>query len=346
MKKTIKLVAVVATASLAFGFAPVATAATATKACLALDTGGVDDKSFNASAWAGAKAAAKKNSSVTTPQPLGAASSADYAPNIKKLVDAKCDIIIGVGFAINDAIVAAAKANPTVKFAIVDQDGLSDGKPLANLKPLQFATNESSFQAGYLAAAVSKTGKVATYGGLPFPSVTIFMDGFAKGVAHYNKIKGKNVQVLGWDIKTQEGTMVGGFGDSAKALQISKNFEQQGADIILPVAGGLAGATAANSIASKKSYVIWVDTDGFVSANSYRKVLLTSVMKRVDLSVQNVILDVATDKFSSKGYLGTFANKGTQLAPYHDLTSVVPSALRLEVRKLGIDIMNGKISVK
>ena len=77
MKKTIKLVAVFATASLAFGFAPVATAATATKACLALDTGGVDDKSFNASAWAGAKAAAKKNSSVTTPQPLGAASSAD-----------------------------------------------------------------------------------------------------------------------------------------------------------------------------------------------------------------------------------------------------------------------------
>jgi basic membrane protein A and related proteins len=328
LKKTIKLVAVFATASLAFGFAPVATAATATKACLALDTGGVDDKSFNASAWAGAQAAVKKNSSVTAPMPLGAASSADYAPNIKKLVDADCDIIVGVGFAINDAIVAAAKANPTVKFAIVDQDGKSDGKPLANLKPLEFATNESSFQAGYLAAGVSKTGKVATYGGLPFPSVTIFMDGFAKGVAHYNKIKGKDVQVLGWDIKTQEGTMVGGFGDSAKALQISKNFEQQGADVILPVAGGLAGATAANSIASKKSYVIWVDTDGFVSANSYRKVLLTSVMKRVDLSVQNVILDVANNKFSSKGYMGTFANQGTKLAPYHDLIRVVPSALR------------------
>ena len=346
MKKTIKLVAVFATASLAFGFAPAATAATATKACLALDTGGVDDKSFNASAWAGAQAAVKKNSSITAPQPLGAASSADYAPNIKKLVDANCDIIVGVGFAINDAIVAAAKANPTVKFAIVDQNGLSDGKPLANLKPLEFATNESSFQAGYLAAGVSKTGKVATYGGLPFPSVTIFMDGFAKGVAHYNKIKGKNVQVLGWDIKTQEGTMVGGFGDMAKALQISKNFEQQGADIILPVAGGLGGATAANGIASKKSYTIWVDTDGFVSANSYRKVLLTSVMKRVDLAVQNVILDVANNKFSSKGYMGTFANQGTKLAPYHDLIRVVPASLRAEVIKLGTDIKNGKVSVK
>ena len=140
--------------------------------------------------------------------------------------------------------------------------------------------------------------------------------------------------------------MVGGFGDSAKALQISKNFEQQGADIILPVAGGLGGATAANSIASKKSYTIWVDTDGFVSANSYRKVLLTSVMKRVDLAVQNVILDVAADKFSSKGYLGTFANKGTQLAPYHDLIRLVPSSLRKEVTALRTGIISGKISVK
>jgi basic membrane protein A len=69
-------------------------------------------------------------------------------------------------------------------------------------------------------------------------------------------------------------------------------------------------------------------------------------MKRVDLAVQNVILDVANNKFSSKGYMGTFANQGTKLAPYHDLIRVVPSALRQEVVKLGTDIKNGKISVK
>jgi basic membrane protein A len=69
-------------------------------------------------------------------------------------------------------------------------------------------------------------------------------------------------------------------------------------------------------------------------------------MKRVDLSVQNVILDVANNKFSSKGYMGTFANKGTQLAPYHDLIRVVPASLRAEVTKLGTDIKNGKVSVK
>ncbi len=353
LKKTIKLVAVFAAATLAFGVAPAATAANATKACLALDTGGVDDKSFNASAWKGANDAKKANSNITVKY-LAATSDADYAPNIKKLVDEKCDIIVGVGFLINGAIVDAAKANPSVKFAIVDQDGedhgadgsVYPGKKFSNLKPLQFSTNESAFQAGYLAAGVSKTGKVATYGGLNIPPVTIFMDGFAKGVAYYNKVKGKSVTVLGWDTAKADGTFVGGFSDSAKALQISKNFEQQGADVIFPVAGGLGGATAANSIASKKSVVIWVDSDGFVAAPQYRKVLLTSVVKGVDISVKSVIVDTANGKFSSTGYNGNLKNGGTKLAPYHDLIRMVPTALRNEVSKLGTSIANGKVSVK
>ena len=159
MKKTIRIVAVLAAASLAVVGAVTPASASTTKACLALDTGGVDDKSFNASAWAGAQAAAKSNSSVTVKY-LAATSDADYAPNIKKLVDEKCNIIVGVGFLINGAIVAAAKANPTVNFAIVDQDGedhgadgsVYPGTKFKNLKPLQFNTNESAFQAGYLAA--------------------------------------------------------------------------------------------------------------------------------------------------------------------------------------------------
>jgi len=347
LKKTIKFVAVFAAAALAFGVsAPAANSASAVKACIALDTGGVDDKSFNALAWKGASVDAKKANSGVTAKYLAAATDADYAPNIKKFVDEKCDIIIGVGFLINEAIVAAAKANPTVKFAIVDQDGLSDGKPLANLKSIQYSTDAPSFQAGYLAAGVSKTGKVATYGGLPFATVTIFMDGFAKGVAHYNKVKGKKVEVLGWDTAKKDGTFVGGFSDSAKALQISKNFEQQGADVIFPVAGGLAGSTASNSITSKKSVVIWVDADGFISAPQYRKVLLTSVIKRVDLGVSSTIAEVGAGKFTNAAYLGTAKNGGVGLAPYHDLIRKVPAALRSDVSKLGNDLRSGKVTVK
>lgn len=337
--------AVFSAAALAFGVSTPAAHAAEVKACLALDTGGVDDKSFNALAWKGASVDAKKANKDVTAKYLSAASDADYAPNIKKLVDEKCSIIIGVGFAINEAIVTAAKANPTVHFAIVDQDGLSGGKAVANLKSIQYVTDAPSFQAGYLAAGFSKTGKVATYGGLAFPTVTTFMDGFAKGVAHYNKVKSKKVEVLGWDTAKKDGTFVGGFSDSAKALQISKNFEQQGADVIFPVAGGLGGATAGNSLTSKKSVIIWVDSDGFIAAPKYRKVLLTSVLKGVDRGVAAAIAEEAAGKFSNTAYLGTMKNGGASLAPYHDLIRMVPKALRSEVSKLGADLRNGKVKV-
>lgn len=352
LKKSLRYGAVLAASTLAFGIsvAPAAPAATPVKACLALDTGGVDDKSFNAAAWRGAQSVASK---TVTVKYLAAQSDADYAPNIKKLVDENCTIVIGVGFLINSAIVDAAKANPGTKFAIVDQDGMDHGPngdqypgtALANLKGLQFATNQSAFQAGYLAAGYSKTGKVATYGGLNIPPVTIFMDGFVKGVAYYNKVKGKKVVALGWDTVKKDGTFVGGFSDQAKALQISKNFEQQGADVIFPVAGGLGGATAGQSMTSKKSVTIWVDSDGFVQAPQYKSVLLTSVVKGVDTSVAAVIKGVARGKFTNTSYMGTLANRGTHLAPYHLFARLIPGQLQNEVRKLGLDIKSGKVKV-
>jgi basic membrane protein A len=353
LKKTTKIVAALAAATLAFAFAPAATAAVTTKACIALDTGGVDDKSFNASSWAGAQAAAKANSSISV-EYLPAASSADYKVNIKKFVDNKCNVIVGVGFAISGAIVESAKANPTIKYAVVDDEALDHGadgsiwpgSKVANVKGLTFATNESAFLAGYVAAGVTKTGKVATYGGAPYPTVTIFMDGFAKGVAYYNKLKGKKVEVLGWDPVKQTGEFIGDFANTAKALQTSKNFEQAGADIILPVAGGLGAVTAQNSIASKKSKVIWVDTDGFVSANKYRSVLLTSVQKGLGESVKSVINDVAAGKFTNSPYVGTLKNGGTKIAPFHDLIRVVPTTVRSEVAKLATAVANGKVSAK
>ena len=352
LKKSLRYGAVIAASTLAFGItvAPAAPAATTVKACLALDTGGVDDKSFNAAAWRGAQSTASK---TVTVKYLAAQSDADYAPNIKKLVDEKCTVIVGVGFLIFSAIVDAAKANPGTKFAIVDEDGLDHGPNgdqypgtvIPNLKGLQFATNQTAFQAGYLAAGFSKTGKVATYGGMNIPPVTIFMDGFAKGVAYYNQVKGKKVIVYGWDTVKKDGTFVGTFTDQAKALQISKNFEQQGADVIFPVAGGLGGATAGESMTGHKSVTIWVDSDGFVQAPQYRSVLLTSVVKGVDTSVAGVIKDVAKGKFTSTSYLGTLANRGTYLAPYHDLAKKVPAKLQNEVRQLGIDIKLGKVKV-
>ena len=146
MKKS-KLVAILAATTVAASLTlvPAATAATKTKACLALDTGGVDDKSFNAASWAGAQKIAKANKNVKVSY-LPAASGAEYAPNIKKFVDQKCNVIIGVGFAIAGAIISSAKANPKIKYAIVDDSGLEPNADytaftaIANVKGLTFRT--------------------------------------------------------------------------------------------------------------------------------------------------------------------------------------------------------------
>ena len=336
MKRSTRLIAVAVVASLSVLGVVAPASANTTKACLALDTGGVDDKSFNASAWAGAQSAANKS---TTVKYLVAQSDADYAPNIKKLVDEGCDIVIGVGFLIAGALADAAKLYPKTNFAIVDGGGAGT----ANHKGLLFASKESSFLAGYLAASYSKTGVVATYGGMNFAAVTDFMDGYAKGVAYYNERNKKNVKVLGWDTAKQDGTFVGNFSDQTKALQISKQFELQKADVIFPVAGGLGGATAQNSMTSKQSVVIWVDSDGVIAAPQYKSVILTSVLKGVGLSVAQVIRDQRQGKFTSTSYLGTLKNKGIGLAPFYDYDSKISSKVKRELRLIGTRIVNGSI---
>ena len=347
LKKPLKLMAVVASLTLIAGVAVAPSAQAAkVKLCLALDTGGVDDRSFNEGAWKGAQA-----SLVSTAEYLPASSSADFAPNIKKFVDKGCELIVGVGFAISAEIVKSAKANPKIKYAVVDDAGQDCDanwvcKDVPNVKGLTFQTDEAAFMAGYLAAGMTKTGKVATYGGAPYPTVTIFMDGFARGVAHYNKLKGKSVQVLGWDpAKPASGTFVGNFSDQAKALTISKGFEQQGADIILPVGGILGASYAAESEKTKKSLTIWVDSDAYNTLTAGKSIILSTVVKEIGASIKSVAKDVADKKFTASKYVGTLKNKGVSLAPYHDLSGRVPGTLKNEIRAIRDSIIAGKLKV-
>src|SRR5699024_7623900 len=122
-------------------------------------------------------------------------------------------------------------------------------KPIENVKPIVFNTAEAAFQAGYLAAGMTESGKVATFGGVKIPTVTIFMDGYWQGVQYYNKENGADVKVLGWNQKSQNGSFTGDFTDQSKGKTLTENFIRQGADIVMPVAGpvGLGAAAAAKS---------------------------------------------------------------------------------------------------
>jgi basic membrane protein A len=317
-------------------------AASSYKACMVTDTGGIDDKSFNASAWKGmqdAQSAGKATVSYVT-----STSENDYAPNINALISKKCQLVVTVGGLMGDATKAAAQKAPDQKLAIVDA---SYDPPLANVFGMTFNTAQGAFMGGYLAAGMSKSGTVATYGGLQIAPVTIYMDGFQEGVEYYNQQKSKSVKVLGWDETTQKGTFAGSFTDQNKGKQIANNFIQQGADVIFPVAGGVGLGTAAAAEATNgKVNLIWVDFDGCENAAQYCKLFLSTVLKNIPAIVTKTVEDAAAGNFKSGAYVGNLQNDGTGLAPYHDMDSKVPAALKSELEQIKADIISGKITIK
>jgi basic membrane protein A and related proteins len=313
---------------------------------MVLDTGGVDDHSFNQSSWQGLQDANKANPNIKVSY-VASNTQNDYTPNLNAEVAKGCSTIIAVGGLMNDAVKAAAAANPKQQFAEID-----DSSTGANVYGMQFNTAQGGFLGGYLAASVSKTGVVATYGGLNIPPVTIYMDGFWEGVQYFNKVKGKKVKVLGWDETNQKGgtfdpSTSNPFGDTAGGQSISKAFISQGADVIFPVAGGtgLGSAIAAKASGGKVS-VIWVDTDGCVSDAADCSVFLTSVVKGLAGAVTTYANDFAAGKSLGGGsYIGTLANNGTGLAPFHNFDSKVPASVKTELDGIKADIISGKIAI-
>jgi basic membrane protein A len=327
-----------------------ATSSAKFKGCMVTDTGGIDDKSFNQSSWQGMQAAAATDPSKITVTYLPSTTSADYASNISTFIQQKCGIIVTVGFLMADATEAAAKANPKQDLAIVDCSYASEcltGAKQTNIDQLVFNTVQDGFLGGYLAAGMSKTHTVATYGGENFGTVTIYEDGFWDGVQYYNTQHHANVKVLGWNEKTQKGDFIGNFTDLGAGQALTNTFIGDGADIIFPVAGGVGLGTAkavqtADS-AGKHVYMEWVDTDGCISAAQYCKYMVTSVTKGITEAVKTAVLAAANGSFHGGTYVGTLANGGAVLSPYHDFATKVPAALQSELNTIKSQIESGKI---
>ncbi len=318
------------------------TAAPKALICQVTDTGGIDDKSFNATAWKGVQDAMDQLG--VDGKYLVSTQQTDYEKNINAFLEQKCDLIITVGFLLGDATAAAAKANPDQKFAIVD---FAYDPTIPNVLDLTFATDQAAFLAGYVAAGVTKTGKVGTFGGMQIPTVTIFMDGFAMGVKYYNEKHNTKVQVLGWTPgatpNSGTGLFTGDFNNQDKGKSTAQNLMQEGADIIMPVAGPVGLGAAAAVKAAGKGYIIGVDTDWTVSAPEYTDITLTSVEKKMDVAVFDAIKAVLDGTFKGGNYVGTLANKGVDISPFHSLDSVVPADLKTELDQVRADIIAGKI---
>ncbi len=309
------------------------------KACMVSDSGGFDDKSFNQTSHDGL-VKAKEDLGIKTAE-VESQSDSEYADNIKALIQQDCDIITTVGFLLGDDTEAAAKKNPDVDFSIVD---FAYPKAPDNLRGLTFNTAEPSVLAGYLAAGMSESGVVGTFGGMQIPTVTVFMDGFWEGVQYYNEENGADVKVVGWNEDSQKGSFTDDFEDKTKGQTLAENMIQQGADVIFPVAGpaGLGGLQAAQD---NDAYAIWVDTDGCVSAPEYCDVLLSSVVKGMDVAVEQSIKDSLDDAFTNEPYVGTLENEGVALAPFHDLEGDVPQELKDGLDALKEKIVSGEFEI-
>ena len=321
-------------------------AAAALKACEVTDVGGVDDKGFNQKAYKGVTDAADQLGVEAAV--LESQAETDYAPNIQAFVDQGCNVIVTVGFLLGDATKEAANANPTIPFTIVDY-AYADGDITANNVLGQvFNTDEAAFLAGYLAAGTTKTGKVGTFGGVNIPPVTIFMDGFYYGVQKYNADNGTKVEVLGWDPKTQKGLFTENFEKLDDGRTFAQNLVDEGADIVMPVAGpvGLGSAALATELGTDKLMIIGVDSDQYESDTANQAVYLTSVLKNMDVTTFNAIKAVADGTFEGGVTVGTLANGGVGLAPYHDMDSMVSPELKEQMTALQAGIIDGSVSVK
>ncbi len=334
------------------------------KACVAFDTGGLGDKGFNDLAKKGLDDAAALGYQTASAE---AKNATDYEANIQRLIDQGCQTLITVGFLQGSATAKATLANPDIAFGQVDATwnplgddftaGTADDPPPgvpANFTGLDYQVDQAAMLAGYLAASFSKSGKVGTYGGLAFPGVTRFMDGWYAGVQYYNQQKGKTVQVIGWDgsLKdpTTTGTFVGGSGstdtwnDPAKGEQFAKTFLDQGVDIVHPVAGETGNGTIKAMLAAKK-WAVGVDNDQAITLPEYAAAILTSAQKAIDVSVLDVIKKTSAGDLGGEDYSGTLANHGVLLAPFHDFDSQIPADTKAELQTLQAAIADGSVKV-
>ena len=285
---------------------------------------------------------------------------ADWQPNIDQMIAQDCEHIVTVGFALDAVTQQNAPANPDINWTIVDVDfaDFSTTPPtdveFPNAIELTYQTDEAAFLAGYIAASVTESGVVGTFGGANFPTVTIFMDGFYWGVQKWNEVKGDDVTVLGWDPANPDtGLFTGNFTDLDIARATAQSLLDEGADVIMPVGGqiNLGAGAAMEDIGMGADGAIFgaligVDTDQFFSAPEFANLWLTSVEKKMAAGVANSIKQSAEGTFTPGNTRGFLADEdGVGISPLHEFDGIVSAETKAEVEALRAAIIDGSQSV-
>jgi basic membrane protein A len=308
--------------------------------CVMVSSEGIEDHGFNQEAWS-ALQEAQKNFGVKIKY-LEESGSVTWSTMGSEFVSEGCKMIVGVSFDAAQEVQTLAKAQPDIKFALID-DTLTTPEP--NAVSLVYQTQQAAFLAGYLSAGYTKTKTVGMFGNEPIPPVEAYLNGFYAGVLYYNAANHTTIKTIGWNPKTKTGEFMGSFTDANKAQNIATQELTQGADIIYPVGLPQAAAAAvkAQGGASVGS-VVWVDVDGCGSFPQYCNLQLTSVEKNITPSLYSVIESDVKGQWKGGTYSGLLANDGVGLAPYHDFASKIPASLQAQVAALEAKIKAGTVN--
>ncbi len=313
------------------------------KVGLVTDVGGVNDKSFNQSAWEGVQKAMKDlgvdAKFIESKQPT------DYDTNIDQFATQGYNVIITVGFLMGDSTAAKAKQYPNIKFAIIDnsyfptkdskacpdtvKDCYADGG-LKNVTSLMFQEDQVGFLAGVLAGGMTKSGTVCTVSGMQIPPVERYVVGFQSG-AKWMKPDSKALNVY-----------IPSFTDPAKGQEVGLSMISQGCDVVFGV-GGNTGNGGLKAAADKGLMAIGVDVDQYNTYSEVKGALISSAMKNVDVAVYEYLKTVAGGTSKAGVVTANISNGGVGLAPFHDWDSKIPQAVKDKIAAATKGLKDGSI---
>lgn len=291
------------------------------------DIGGVNDKSFNESAWEALEKLEQETGA--TVKYLQSKTDADYIPNLNQFVKGNYNLTWGIGFIIEKALKTVAQQNPKAQLAIID-----NVVDMPNVASVTFAEHEGSYLVGVVAGLMTKTNKIGFVGGMDNPVIKRFETGFAAGVKAVNPQAEVKINYTGAFDKPD-------LGKSAAAT-----LYNGGVDIIFPAAGatgnGVFNEAKDRKRTGKNIWVIGVDKDQSIEFGS--DITLTSMVKRVDEAVHRVSLEVITGKFEGgKTTILGLKDNGVGIADTSNVN--VPADVLKKVDEYKQKIISGQISV-
>src|SRR5687768_2865080 len=300
---------------------------------IVFDIGGKDDRSFNAAAWQGVQRAAKDLPIVLRDIEPGTPNAIE--PAMRAFAERNFDLIIGVGFAQAPIMEMVAKDYPNIQFAIID--GVSQ---LPNVASLVFKEHEGSYLVGILAAKASRTGTIGFLGGMDIGLIHRFAKGYEEGAQSVNP----NIKV----VQNYVGVTDSAWNNPGKGKEISLSQISKGADVIFTAAGnsGLGAFDAVEQSGKVNGrathFVIGVDSNQNMVKPGY---VLTSMVKRVDNVVYNIVKEVVEGKFKGGFHVFGLETDGIGYAMDEHNQSLIPPEVLTEVEAARKRIIAGEIKV-